>query len=142
MLSTTKNSLEIKGLSEPIINQYFETINQEDFLATAQLFAENGILIAPFESPIIGQKNIAEYLAAEAKGMKLIAQEVIQQKTEEKLKLFKVQGKVKTSLFSVYVAWIFKLNQVSEIVEVKIKLLASLQELLTIKNKKPNKAES
>lgn len=136
MLSTTNNSLEIKGLAEPIINQYFETINQENFLATAQLFAENGLLIAPFESPIIGQKNIAEYLAAEAKGIKLIPKEGIQEKTEENFKEFKVQGKVKTSLFSVYVAWVFKLNQASKIVEVKIKLIASLQELLTIKNKK------
>lgn len=134
MLSTNNNELmEIKGSTELAINEYFQTINQENFQATAQLFIEDGTLIAPFESPISGREKIAEYLAAEAKGMKLIPYQGSQERVENELCLFKIKGKVKTPLFSVNVAWNFHLNTASQIVSVRVKLLASLQELLKIR---------
>lgn len=43
---------------------------------------------------------------------------------------YKITGKVQTPVFSVNVNWLFVLNAQSEILSVKIKLLASPQELL------------
>ncbi len=50
----TQQSSVIKAIEEPVITNYFLTINQENFLETAALFAENGELKAPFEQPITG----------------------------------------------------------------------------------------
>jgi hypothetical protein len=131
--NTIKDLTEIVGINEPTIEKYFQTINQEDYQATVQLFTEEGTLKAPFESPISGKDKIAEYLVVEAKGMKLIPCQGSQESREKELRLFKIQGKVKTSLFSVNVAWDFLLNKISQIVEVRVKLLASPQELLKIR---------
>ncbi|MGL5076282.1 MAG: hypothetical protein ACRDBG_10685, partial [Waterburya sp.] len=58
-----------------VIDNYFATINREDFEQTAALFAEDGKLLAPFEDPILGRDAIALYLHKEAKGMKLLPQQ-------------------------------------------------------------------
>jgi hypothetical protein len=129
----SRDLIEIVGINEPTIEKYFQTINQGDYQATAQLFTKEGILKAPFELPIAGKDEIVKYLTAEAKGMKLIPRQGNQESRQEELCLYQIQGKVKTSLFSVNVAWDFLLNRMSEIVEVKIKLLASPQELLKIR---------
>ena len=44
-----------------------------------------------------------------------------------------IQGQVQTSLFKVNVAWKFILNSAKEIVSVKVKLLASLAELVKLR---------
>jgi hypothetical protein len=131
--NTIQDLTEIEGINEPTIEKYFQTINQEDYQTTVQLFTEEGVLKAPFESPISGKDKIAEYLTAEARGMKLISCQVSQKSRKKEFCLFKIKGKVKTSLFSVNVAWDFMLNARSEIVEVRVKLLASPQELLKIR---------
>jgi len=117
-----------------VIDSYFETINRHDFVAAAELFAETGKLLAPFESPIIGRAAIAAYLSQEATGMKLIPQQIVivKETTEDNLSLIKVSGKVKTSLFTVNVGWHFCLDQAPQIIVAKIKLLASPQELLNL----------
>lgn len=130
--------LSIEGLQESIITSYFTTINQEKFSETAALFVEDGELIAPFEEPIRGKSAIASYLLKQAKGMHLYPQEVAEQglnQDEENLKQFRVIGKVKTALFSVRVAWNFSLNLNHQITKVKVKLLASPQELLNLQTK-------
>jgi hypothetical protein len=127
------SSLQIAGITKPIILDYFNTINQEKFIETANLFAQNGILFAPFESPLEGQEAIASYLAKEAKGMKLELQQGISENladNENNFELIKVAGKVHTSLFSVNVRWEFAINSNQQLEAVKIKLLASPQELL------------
>ena len=131
-----KPSITIEGIEEAIAN-YFVTINQEDFIATAALFAEDGELNAPFEKPIVGQKAIANYLAKEARGMKLLPKQGTLV-NEDGIDCFKVTGKVKTPLFSVHVAWYFCLNDKQEIAKARIKLLASPQELLGLKQTREN----
>ena len=132
-----RSSITIEGIQETAITNYFATINREDFVATAALFAQDGELKAPFENPIVGQKAIANYLAKEAKGMKLLPKKgtLI---NEDGIDRFKVTGKVKTPLFSVHVAWYFCLNEKQEIARARIKLLASPQELLGLKQTKEN----
>ncbi len=120
-----------------VIDTYFATINQEDFEQTAALFAEDGKLLAPFEEPIIGRNAIALYLHKEAKGMKLLPQKkMCELITANNVDQIKVTGKVKTSLFTVNVAWFFNFNSEQQITEAKIKLLASPQELLGLRERK------
>ncbi len=90
----------VEETQKVVINSYFETINRNDFVATAELFAETGKLLAPFESPIIGRDAIALYLSKEATGMKLIPQQMVIEATEDDSYLIKVAGQVKTSLFN------------------------------------------
>jgi hypothetical protein len=129
----TNNQISIEGIAESAIVNYFVTINQAKFTTTASLFTEEGELLAPFEKPIVGREAIAAYLTKEAKGMQLIPQ---QGNIEDNSELIKVTGKVKTSLFSVNVAWYFQLNQNQQITSAKIKLLASPQELLGLQKTK------
>ncbi|MDJ0843803.1 ketosteroid isomerase family protein [Crocosphaera sp.] len=121
------------NLTEPVIRQYFETLNEENFSATATLFAMDGTLTPPFESPITGQAAIASYLQQEAKGMTLFPFQEALETTETGHIHAKIKGKVTTPLFTVNVAWIFILNREKEIVSVEVKLLASLEELVKLK---------
>ncbi len=133
----TEHFIPIKNIEEPVIINYFATINQGKFVETAALFAEEGKLLAPFEKPIIGKEAIATYLSKEAKGMKLLPHQGIHESTEDDLvEIIKVTGQVKTSLFSVNVAWHFCLNSDQQITTAKIKLLASPQELLGLQQKR------
>lgn len=119
----------VTEINNQTIKLYFATINSDKFWKTATLFAENGELHPPFESPLVGQKNIANYLEKEAPGMKLIPKQWTEKATE-----YQVIGTVQTPLFSVNVQWNFVLNGHGEIDSVKIKLLAKLEELLILKD--------
>jgi hypothetical protein len=133
-MTYTETSLVIEGIIKPAIIDYFATINQAEFVQTASLFTENGSLLAPLENPIVGTEKIAAYLSKEAKGMTLLPQQGICE-IESDLQKYKVLGKVKTSLFSVNVAWYFTLSQEDKLATVQIKLLASPQELLSLQSK-------
>jgi hypothetical protein len=124
------------SLTEPTIRAYFETLNVQNFQATADLFAAEGELLPPFESAIVGRDAILAYLETEAPGMTLLPQEmqsVASEPDDTSSDWISVVGKVQTALFTVNVRWQFLLNSASEILSVKIKLLASLQDLLHLK---------
>lgn len=44
-----------------VITEYFATINRDDFTATAELFASNGVLVAPGFTPISGRERVSAY---------------------------------------------------------------------------------
>lgn len=134
-MNQIESSLNIEGIDKSAIVEYFVTINQEEFIKTASLFTEDGELFAPFEKAIIGREKIAAYLSKEAKGMKLLPKQGICESTSDVL-TYKVVGKVKTSMFSVNVAWHFTLDQDEQITTARIKLLASGQELLSLQSKR------
>lgn len=119
---------------DPLVDRYFETFNCGDFEATANLFAADGVLYAPFEEPIVGRDAIALYLEAEAKGMQLEPQQAVIETLEDGNREIHVSGKVQTPLFGVKVGWRFILNPEVEIVAVTVKLLASTQELLNLRS--------
>ncbi|HEY9624071.1 MAG TPA: nuclear transport factor 2 family protein [Crinalium sp.] len=131
--STRAESLAIEGISEPVIAQYFETLNAGEFQATANLFAPEGALLPPFEDAVVGPEAIAQYLEAEAKGMTLYPIKGTATPLENGDTEFNVGGKVQTSLFGVHVAWSFILNSDAQILSARIKLLGSLEELLKLK---------
>ncbi|MGB5770639.1 MAG: ketosteroid isomerase family protein [Crocosphaera sp.] len=130
---TISEKTQIEGITEPVIQSYFETLNAGDCKQTASLFALDGTLYPPFESPVVGQDAIATYLQTEATGMKLHPREGTVETLEKDHIGVKVMGKVQTSLFRVNVAWTFVLNGVKEIISVEVKLLASLNELVNLK---------
>jgi len=140
MTATTRpiitSSIKIAGITKPTVLRYFETLNAGDFDATANLFAEDGVLHAPFEEPIIGSISIATYLKTEARGMQLDPQQGVSQILEDGNVEVQVSGRVQTSAFGINVAWLFLLNSDQKILSVTVKLLASPQELLNLRSQK------
>ncbi|MDX2212363.1 MAG: ketosteroid isomerase family protein [Oculatellaceae cyanobacterium bins.114] len=133
-VDSTAIALPINAISEPVILTYFETLNAGDFQATADLFDEVGILYPPFDEALVGREAIAHYLATEAKGMKFQPLTGTYGVLETGDTEFTIAGKVQTPLFGVNVVWDFVLNPHSQILSVRIKLLANLQELLSLKS--------
>ena len=131
--TTSATGLTIKGISESVVLRYFETLNAGNFSATASLFALEGALHPPFEEPVVGREAIVAYLRAEAEGMTLYPRQGIVETLEDNQIRVEIQGKVKTLVFSVNVAWQFILTPDREILHVQVKLLASLQELLKLR---------
>jgi ketosteroid isomerase-like protein len=119
---------------ERSVLQYFETFNAGDFEATANLFAADGVLNAPFTEPIVGKSAIDTYLKAEARGMKLEPQQGVHQTLEDGKIEVQVSGLVQTSVFRVHIKWLFLLNSQREILSVTVKLLAAPQELLNLRH--------
>jgi hypothetical protein len=131
--SVSTTEVTIEGLSDPVVLRYFETFNISDFQATAALFAEDGAMHPPFEEPIVGPEAIATYLEAEAKEMTLYPRQGIAETLEDGQTQIQVSGKVETRWFGVNVSWLFVLSQEQKILLATIKLLASPQELLSLK---------
>jgi Nuclear transport factor 2 (NTF2) domain len=121
------------------INEYFSRLNNGEFMATAELFAEEGYLHPPFEQPIQGRKAIAQYLETEAQGMKfwpakveLLTNDSLPETHHERQQpCYQIHGQVETKWFTVNVAWLIQLNMAGQIAGVKIELLAALQDLLS-----------
>lgn len=119
--------------TEPVLERYFQTFNNADFERTAALFAPDGQLQPPFEEPITGVEAIAQYLKAEAEGMQAYPQELEPASHHDALRRVIVRGRVKAIVFKVNAAWIFDLNEGGQIHWLRVKLLASMQELLNLR---------
>lgn len=127
-------AIDTIDISEPVVQQYFETFNAGNFEATANLFAAEGVLNAPFTDPIVGKSAIDTYLKAEAPGMKLEPQQGVSQTLEDGNIEVQVSGLVQTAIFRVNIKWLFLLNSQREILSVTVKLLAASQELLNLRH--------
>lgn len=132
-MQTVNSEAAIAGVTEPSLIRYFETFNAGDFEATSQLFAVDGALHPPFESVIEGRDAIAEYLKAEGKGITAQPQQKVSKQVLEGCTEMEVTGRVQTPWFGVNVAWLFTLNFQQEITFLKVKLIASPQELLKLR---------
>lgn len=131
--SAAATDLTIEGISEPVVLRYFETMNAGDYEATAALFADTGAMHPPFEEPIEGKEAIATYLEAEAKEMQLFPTKGLAEILENEQTQVQVTGKVQTPFFGVNVSWLFVLSSEQKILSTRIKLLASPQELLSLR---------
>jgi hypothetical protein len=116
-----------------MIEQYFEALNAENFQAAAGLFASDGVLYPPFHEEIVGREAIADYLEEEAKGIKLFPIHYSTRLDPLGGIEHTVTGKVQTSLFHVNASWQILLSTGSEIQSVRVKLLASLVELMKLR---------
>jgi hypothetical protein len=131
--STNDQTLvNIRGISDPTIHDYFTKLNNKQFIAVAELFSEQGTLIPPFEKNIQGKGNILEYLEKEAKGIKSYPEqgEIIQNSS---LTEYQIQGTVEISQFVFNTEWFIQLNSDQKIIIMEVKLAASLESLLDFK---------
>jgi hypothetical protein len=87
----------------------------------------------PFECAVIGQDAIATYLDKEAQDIKAYPQQGMSDNLPDHHTQIQVTGKAQTSWCGVNVLWLFILNQNKQIIEAKIKLLASPQDLLCLR---------
>ena len=121
--------------NEPVVHNYFVRLNQSDFVATSDLFSEQGSLKPPFEKAIKGRNAIAQYLAKEALGMKVFPSYIKTEIIAQDCTQYQIKGKVKTNYFTVHASWLISLNSTKEITLVEIQLLEKLGDLLPFKNR-------
>ena len=121
-----------------VVNHYFTQFNQGEYRLVADLFAADGRLLPPFESPVVGRDAIATYLIKEADGMVVDHVSITAQVLKGDRLHVKVRGRVTALVFNVNVAWQFQINSQSEIEQVRVDLLASLEDLLGLR---PEKAQ-
>jgi len=122
--------INIDGIDELTIYEYFARLNNNEFLTTSELFAEQGCLNPPFEKTVCGRDAIAQYLEKEAKGIEFCPEYGEMILSDSTFTQYQIQGKVKTNQFTVNVNWLIQLNSSKEIIFVEVKLVASLIELL------------
>ncbi len=130
---------DIQGIRESVIYEYFRKLNNGEFIATAELFAEQGCLNPPFDKQLQGRAAIAKYLAEKAKGIRFSPEygEIVTSiDTASDLEhgdrtQYQIQGKVEINWFTVKISWSFELNTVKEIMLVKVNLLTSIDDLLS-----------
>ncbi|ELS05507.1 NTF2 domain-containing protein [Xenococcus sp. PCC 7305] len=132
MLQTKTKEITAFKSENPAIESYFSTLNQGQFKLTAALFSDQGQLVPPFDSPVVGQQAIATYLSQEAAGMKFQPRSATSHVLANAKTDVEARGQVSTSLFTVNVVWNFLLSPQGEIELVKVNLIASMQELLRI----------
>jgi len=128
---TQAATFQIAAVS-PVLGQYFENFNRENYGAVASLFDAEGMLRPPFEEGIVGPEAIHQYLATEAKGMLATPLEAEAIALDDNRRQIVVKGRVKALVFLVNVQWTFVLSANNTILDAHIKLLASLQELMQI----------
>lgn len=131
-----KEEFQIEGITETSVLRYFQTLNAGEFEATAALFVADGVMRPPFESDIVGTDAIAAYLKQEGQNVKAYPNTAIAETLETYEIQIQVAGKAQTSWCSVNVLWLFILNQQRQIFYTRIKLLASPQELLSLRREK------
>jgi Nuclear transport factor 2 (NTF2) domain len=118
------------------IAQYFQALNDGEFGDVGELFALDGVLCPPFHSEITGKDAIVSYLQQEAEGLCISPTHYSFQPLDAGEIEHIVMGKVQTSLLSVNASWQIVLDKDSKIRLVRIKLLASLADLLKVRTQK------
>lgn len=128
---TAEADLNLAAIT-PVVERYFASFNAADFRAVTALFEADGVLLAPFENPIVGREAIYTYLQTEAIAMQAMPVEVETTPGEHGGHQVVVKGRVKTRLFTVNVRWTFGLTAANTLQSAEIRLLASLQELVQL----------
>ncbi len=138
--SETVDQLTVEGITEPAVLNYFKAMNQDQFEAAIALFEPNGALQPPFQEPIVGREAILAYMNEEAQGLNMMPTQGLVQALEDGSKQIKITGKVQTPWFGVNVgmniAWRFVLNPQGQIFFVAIDMLASPEELVSLRPEK------
>ncbi len=121
------------GEQARVVLCYFDLFNLGEYQQVADLFATEGSLFPPFESPVIGVNEIANYLMREADGMTVSLLSAEMHSREDGRYQIDVRGKVTSLVFRVNVAWCFMLTGDSKIESVRVNLVATLEELLKLR---------
>ena len=132
-VEVNQDLLNIEDIQSQVIHNYFLTLNENKFDEFVALFSPNGSLFPPFESAIAGRDAICQYLQTTGIEVKAFPQSGTVQPENDGITVYQISGNVKTSYFTVNVVWIIELNAEQQIVSAKIKLLATLEDLLSFK---------
>jgi uncharacterized protein YozE (UPF0346 family) len=124
-------NIDIQGINEPVICEYFERLNNGEFTATAELFAEQGYLNPPFDKQLQDRDAITQYLEQEAQGITFFPESGAILMSDAHYTQYQIQGKVELNWFTVNISWSITLSAAKEIMSVDVKLLASLDDLLS-----------
>ncbi|MBH8555735.1 nuclear transport factor 2 family protein [Nostocaceae cyanobacterium CENA357] len=131
------SSVKIDGITEAAVLSYIEAMNADNFDAAINLFTPDGALQPPFQKPIVGRDAIAKYMREEAQGLNMMPKQGICEVQPDGSKQLKVTGVVQTPWFGVNVgmniAWRFLINPQGQIFFVAIDMLASPEELLSLR---------
>ena len=130
---SNQDLLNIEDIQSQTICNYFLMLNENNFEGFAALFSTDGLLFPPFESAIVGKDAISQYLQTTGIDVKAFPECGTVQLGNDGITAYQISGNVKTSYFTVNVIWIIELNTEQQIVSAKIKLLATLQDLLHLK---------
>jgi hypothetical protein len=126
----------IPGVENPVIVEYMDNLNANDFEALLHLFATDGALQPPFQRPIVGQDALLRFFREDCQNLKLLPERGTTEPEEDGYTRIKVTGKVQTPWFGkdvgMNVAWRFLLDPENKIFFVAIDLLASAKELLNL----------
>ena len=98
------------SLAKDLAEEYFRSFNENQFEQTAALFAEEGALIPPFDSPVVGEQAILAYLEKEAGSITAFPKQWDISEPEDDLTHIVVTGKVNAVVFKVNVAWYFAIR--------------------------------
>lgn len=127
----------IEGVESYTVLSYIDNMNAFDFMSAAELFADEGALQPPFQTPIVGKAAILTYMREECVGLKMLPERGISEQIDDGYTQIKVTGKVQTPWFGANVgmniAWRFLLDPQGKIFYVAIDLLASPKELLNLR---------
>ncbi len=123
--------VDIQGIDEPVIYEYFARLNNGEFSATAELFSAQGCLNPPFDNQLQGRESIAQYLAAQAIGIIFAPEDGKILISDANHTQYQIQGKVELNWFTVNISWSIELNAAKEIVLVDVQILTSLDDLLS-----------
>ena len=121
------------GNPAEIVLRYFTLFNLGEYQQVADLFATDGSLYPPFESPVVGRGKIAQYLIKEAEGMSVSLLDAEIEPGEGDCFQVNVRGSVTALVFQVKVVWRFILTADGKIDSVRVDLVATLEELLKIR---------
>jgi hypothetical protein len=121
----------IQGIDEPVIYEYFARLNNGEFIATAELFAAQGVLNPPFDHQLQGRAAIAQYLEEQAQGIIFAPAEGEISIGDSNHTQYQIQGQVEMNWFTVNISWSIQLNAAKEIMLVEVKLLTDLDDLLS-----------
>lgn len=123
--------IDIQGIYEPVICEYFERLNNGEFMETAELFTEEGCLNPPFDKQLQGRDAIAQYLKEQAEEIRFFPADGKILFSDSNHTQYQIQGKVELNWFTVNISWLIELNTAKEILLVEVKLLADLDDLLS-----------
>jgi hypothetical protein len=132
-VEVNQDLLNIEDIQSQIIHNYFLTLNENKFEEFSALFSPDGVLFPPFESAIVGRDAICQYLQTTGIEVKAFPQSGTVQPENNGIRIYQISGNVKTSYFTINVVWIIEVNVEQQIVSAKIKLLATLEDLLRFK---------
>ena len=127
----TTNVCQIDKTCEIASRRYFEAFNTNSFETAAALFASDGQLQPPFDSPIVGPAAIAQYLKQEASQMTAYPDAFHEYSAESRT--LQVTGQVDAMSFKVGVEWRFSFTSTADIKSLSVRLRASMKELLAIR---------